>query len=155
MKFISALDHTAFSFILRMVNSSPVKRIKVDEWDWLAVVQVSGLPLFCCVASAGLFSFICFQQLLSFPDSELIHHWGSLKAECCVPFSADLWASREGLIKWRPLCEPVRNVANVTLSKASTCSLLFCSDNSPPPAARSFGPKASSTFVRKVGRMQS
>lgn len=129
MKFTSAPYHTAFSFILRIVNTSPMKRIKLDKWGWalsrLAAGESAGRPLISWITSACLFSFVCFQKLSRFPDSKLIHHWGGLDAEHCVPFSADQWASRKRLLQWKLLCESVRSIVNGTPRKESPSCPLF------------------------------
>lgn len=68
-----------------------------------------------------------------FPESKLIYHRGGLVAQHRVPISVHQWASREGLSKWRPLCEAVRVVAITTPSKWSTWEHLLCCDTRPLP----------------------
>lgn len=52
MKFMSALDYAASLSILSLVYINPMKRIKVDKWDWALSGQAGVEANFPCLSSA-------------------------------------------------------------------------------------------------------
>lgn len=116
---------------------------------WLAGVEAN----FPCLSSAewGQLSIqlYLFSRITSFPDSKLIHHWGVLVTEHCVPFSADQWASEGKARKMEAIVWDCQSCCKCDPFKAKHLKPSVVLWDIVPLPTRIFGPNPTITFLRE------